>query len=192
MNTPAHLLLGAAAFGRRGSRAVLIAAMVGALMPDLSLYLLAGTALFILQIPAQRVFNELYFSAEWQTIFAIDNSVFVWGALLGVAVWMRRPAAIAFCAAALLHIALDFPLHHDDGRPHFWPVSSWVFESPVSYWDVRQGAQYFAPIGAALAVSSAVLLWRARLGWPTATAVLALLALELWTVRTWLFFFVDS
>ena len=37
--------------------------------------------------------------------------------------------------AALLHIALDFPLHADDAHRHFWPVSDWRFFSPVSYWD---------------------------------------------------------
>lgn len=45
VNTPAHLLLGLAAFGRPGDRRVSGAALAGALVPDLSLYLLAGGAL---------------------------------------------------------------------------------------------------------------------------------------------------
>lgn len=192
MNTPAHLLLGAAAFGRRGGRGVCLAAMVGALMPDLSLYVMAGTALFVMHIPARRVFDELYFSEAWQTVFAVDNSFIVWGVLLGLAFWSARPAAIAFCAAALLHLAFDFPLHHDDGRPHFWPLTGWVYESPVSYWDVRQGARYVAPVEAGLSVVSAVMLWRARLGWAMGLVVLALLALELRTVRGWMYFLVGG
>ena len=74
MNTPAHLLLGLAAFGRKGTRSVSWAAAAGALLPDLSLYVLAGTSLFILGIPPQRVFDELYFSDSWQAVFAVDNS----------------------------------------------------------------------------------------------------------------------
>jgi len=27
------------------------------------------------------------------------------------------------------------PVHHDDGHRHFFPLSDWRFESPVSYWD---------------------------------------------------------
>ncbi|MEP4197833.1 MAG: cobalamin biosynthesis protein CobQ [Aliishimia sp.] len=192
MNTPAHLLLGAAAFGRRGSGTVMIAALIGAMLPDLSLYLMAGTALFILQIAPSRVFNELYFSDAWQTVFAIDNSFVIWGVLLGGAIWSQRGWAVALCGAALLHLVFDFPLHHDDGRPHFWPVSGWVFESPLSYWDVRHGARWVAPFEAAAAMCSAVLLLKHQPGVPMTVFILILLAAELWVVRTWLFFFIDS
>lgn len=192
MNTPAHLLLGAAAFGRPAERRIIWAAMAGGLLPDLSLYLLAGASLFLLNIPPQVVFNELYFSDLWQQIFAIDNSFLVWGALLGLAIWRRSAWAIALCAAALLHIALDFPLHHDDGRPHFWPLSGWVFESPVSYWDRNHGADIVGPIGAALAVISAVVLWRRRPGWILSLLILALLVAELRVAYVWMFVFMDS
>ena len=189
MNTPAHLLIGAAAFGRNKDRSVLIAAMIGAMVPDLSLYVMVGVSLFILQIPPQVVFDDLYFSDLWQTVFAIDNSFLLWGALFAVALWRRTPWAIAFCGAALLHVCLDFPLHHDDGRPHFWPISGWVFESTFSYWDRRHGAMWIAPVEAAACVIAAVLLWRTKAGWAMSIAVALLLAAELWVVRQWLFFF---
>ena len=192
MNTPAHLLLGAAAFGRPGNSRILLAAFGGAILPDLSLYLMAGVALIILDIPPQIVFGELYFSDAWQTVFAIDNSFLVWGALLLVALWRRSAWAVAFCGAALLHLALDFPLHHDDGRPHFWPATSWVFESPLSYWDRDHGALWLAPVEAALASAACVVLWLRRI--PIWAMILCgvLLMAELWVVRQWLFFFIDS
>ena len=192
MNTPAHLLIGAAAFGRGRPRSVIWAAMLGGLLPDLSLYLLAGTSLFLLNIPPRVVFDELYFSDLWQTIFAIDNSFFVWGSLLLAALLSKRPWAIALCAAALLHVLCDFPLHHDDGRAHFWPLSSWVFESPFSYWDRRQGAFWIAPVEAALAFVAAIILWRQRQGFILAIVTGLLLAAEFWIVRNWLFFFIDT
>ncbi|MEO0767578.1 MAG: cobalamin biosynthesis protein CobQ [Pseudomonadota bacterium] len=192
MNTPAHLLIGAAAFGRPATGRIVLAAFAGALLPDLSLYLLAGTALFVLSIPPARVFNELYFSDAWQTVFAIDNSVLLWGALLGLALWRRVPWAIALTGAAVLHVLLDFPLHHDDGRPHFWPLSSWVFESPFSYWDRAHGAGWIAPVEAGLALLAALMLWIRRMPrWAALMTGLLLLA-ELWIVRQWLFFFIDS
>ena len=191
MNTPAHLLLGAAVMGR-GQRKLIWAAMAGALLPDLSLYLLAGVSMFILNIPPQRVFNELYFSDLWQSVFMVDNSFIIWGLLLGLALWWRSGWAIALTGAALLQLALDFPLHHDDGRAHFWPLSTWIFESPYSYWDVRHGAGVMAPIEAALASIAAIVLWVRRPGWIISILVALLLFAELRTVRTWLWFFIDS
>ncbi|MBC6436702.1 MAG: cobalamin biosynthesis protein CobQ [Rhodobacteraceae bacterium] len=189
MNTPAHLLLGAALFARPGRRGTTPAALLGALVPDMSLYLMAGTALFLLQIPPQVVFDELYFSDSWQTVFAIDNSIFLWGAVFAFGLWRRVPWVMAFAGAGLIHLATDFALHHDDGRPHFWPLTMWVFESPLSYWDSRQGAWLVAPLEGLLAALCLGLLWwrfthwAARLGWIT------LFALQVYVIRHWLVFF---
>lgn len=192
MNTPAHLLIGAAVMGRKGSLAVVWAALLGALLPDLSLYLLAGGALYLFEIPPQIVFDELYFSDTWQTIFAIDNSFVVWAALFALALWYGVPWATALTGAALLHLCLDFPLHHDDGRAHFWPLSGWVFESPLSYWDRDHGAMWLAPVEAFAATLAAIALWQRRFGWGMLALVVLLLMAEIWIVRQWLFFFTDS
>jgi len=185
-------LIGAAAFGRPSDTRVLGAAFLGALLPDLSLYVMAGVALNLLGIPPQVVFNELYFSDTWQAVFAVDNSFFVWGLFLVAALCWRVDWAIALTGAALLHLALDFPLHHDDGRPHFWPVSNWVFESPVSYWDRNNGARWIGPVEAVLALGAAIWLWVRRVPlWAGALAAVLLVA-EFWIVRQWLFFFADS
>ncbi|MCV3272553.1 cobalamin biosynthesis protein CobQ [Roseobacter sinensis] len=192
MNTPAHLLIGAAVMGRKGSTTIVLAALLGALLPDLSLYLLAGNALYISGIAPAIVFDELYFSQSWQTIFAIDNSFIVWGGLFALALWRGAPWAIALTGAALLHLCLDFPFHHDDGRAHFWPLSGWVFESPLSYWDRDHGAMWLAPVEASAATLAALALWQRRFGWGVLALVAALLIAEIWIVRQWLFFFVDS
>lgn len=192
MNTPAHLLIGAALMGRKGSTGIVCAAFAGALLPDLSLYLLAGSALFVFRIPPQIVFDELYFSQTWQTIFAIDNSFLLWGALFGVALWRGVPWAVALTGAALLHLCLDFPLHHDDGRAHFWPLSGWVFQSPLSYWDRDHGAMWLAPAEAFVATLAAVALWQRRFGPGMLSVVTVLLLAEIWVVRQWLFFFTDG
>lgn len=192
MNTPAHLLIGAAVMGRRGGQVVVWAAMAGALLPDLSLYVLAGGALYLFGIAPQIVFDELYFSQAWQTVFAIDNSFVLWGALFLVSLWRGSPWAIALTGAGLLHLCLDFPLHHDDGREHFWPLTAWVFESPLSYWDRDHGAMWLAPLEAFGATLAALSLWRQRLGWGLVTLVAVLLTAEFWIVSQWLFYFIDS
>jgi hypothetical protein len=179
MNTPAHLIFGAAAFARPQRRFTLAAALAGSLAPDLSLYLLAAWALLVQAIPAETVFGTLYFSREWQAVFAIDNSVILWGALLAWALRVARPAFIAFAASGLLHLALDLPFHHEDARRHFWPLSDWVFRSPVSYWDGDRYGNIVGALELALSLVFAVLLWRRYPHAGVRAVVLLLLGLEL-------------
>jgi len=164
MNTPAHLIFGMAAFGRPDAGKVTAAALAGALVPDLSLYVLAGVHLVVLGTDPQVVFGQLYFSDTWQTIFRIDNSFILWGLGLGLALAARSAWALAFCAAALLHIGLDFPLHHDDGRAHFWPLTNWVFASPVSYWDPDHYGGIVGAIETMVALVLCVWMWRRYTG----------------------------
>ncbi|WP_135501392.1 cobalamin biosynthesis protein CobQ [Roseovarius aestuariivivens] len=150
MNTPAHVIFAAMAFARPYDRRRTIAAVAGALAPDLSLYLMVAVSLGLLGISPRTVFDELYFSDAWQAVFKVDNSFFVWGAAFGLVWWWNARNAMVFAAAGLLHLALDFPLHHDDGRPHFWPLTDWVFQSPLSYWDHAHHAGLIGPVEMAL------------------------------------------
>lgn len=189
MNTPAHLLIGAAVFGRGQGRRVMAAALLGALAPDASLYVMALWALHVQGIPPHVVFDELYFSPAWQSVFAIDNSFVLWGLLMVVALIRRSPVLIAFAGAALLHLATDFVLHAGDGRPQFWPLTNWVFDSPVSYWDSAHHALWVAPVVALACCLAFWSLWRGGLG-PVGVAAFGLmLAAELWTARQWILFF---
>ena len=160
MNTPAHIIFAAAAFARPYERKRTLAALAGALAPDLSLYVMAGIAIYILGISPYVVFDELYFSDAWQQVFAVDNSFFVWGFAFGVAWWLGARNAMVFAASGLMHLAFDFPLHHDDGRPHFWPFSDWVFQSPVSYWDRAHHAGIVGPIELGLSLLFCLVLFR--------------------------------
>ena len=179
MNTPAHLIFGLAAFGRAGQARVTAAAFAGALLPDLTLYLMAGWHLYVLGTAPEVVFGELYFSEAWQSVFRIDNSIPLWSVLLAVGLWRRWPVAIAFAGAGLLHLGLDLALHHDDGRAHFWPFTNWIFESPVSYWDPAHFGRQVALIEIAVTFALCVLLWRRFEGWRMRGLITALAAMEL-------------
>ena len=160
MNTPAHLIFGLAAFGQPERKAVTAAAFIGALIPDFSLYAMAGWHLNVLGNPAEVVFGQLYFSDEWQRVFRVDNSILLWGIALGLSIMARSQVAIALCGAAFLHLGLDLLLHHDDGRAHFWPITNWIFRSPVSYWDPNHYGIIFGPIEIALSLAACAYLWR--------------------------------
>ncbi len=159
MMSQTHLIFGMAAFGKPDQARLTLAALAGSFIPDASLYLLAGTHLLILDTPPGVVFGQLYYSEGWQAIFRIDNSFVVWGLALILAVTAKSKVFLALCGAALLHLLLDFPLHNDDARAHFWPITNWKFVSPVSYWDSRYYGHIVGPIE--VACSLAVCAWLA-------------------------------
>lgn len=165
MNTPAHLLLATGFFAKPDSIKITAAALIGALLPDLSLYILASFSLFITGNTPQYVFGVQYFSSTWQQIFAIDNSFITWGLVFGVGLWTRKPWLVVCAASAVLHLCLDFPLHNDDARRHFWPLSDWVFQSPLSYWDTRHYGALITIIEQILVLGLLVILWRRFQSW---------------------------
>ncbi|SPJ27584.1 cobalamin biosynthesis protein CobQ [Falsiruegeria mediterranea] len=186
MNTPAHLLIGAAAFGVPGHGRIMGAALLGAVMPDVSLYVLAGVSLFVLGIPEDVVFGELYFSSAWQTVFAIDNSFLIWGVIMALALRLGWRPMTAFASAGLLHLGTDFVLHSGDGRAHFWPLNDWVFHSPVSYWDSSHHAHWIVPIAVSACVLAYLHLWRGGISAWGRVGFGSLLAAELWVASQWL------
>ena len=179
MNTPAHLIFGAAAFARPGRRGVNAAALAGGLLPDVALYLMVGWALYVRHIPARVVFGEMYFSDRWQAIFAIDHSLPLWSLAVLLALVLRSAIGIAFAGSGLLHAVVDFLVHHDDARRQLWPLSTWVFRSPVSYWDSRYYGSIVGPLEIAVCAVLAVLLWRRFGGWPARAMIAAGMAMEL-------------
>ena len=189
MNTPAHLIFGLSAFAKADAPRVTAAAFAGALIPDLSLYLLAGMHLVVLGTDPQVVFGQLYFSEGWQAVFRVDNSAVLWGMGLVFAIWARSAWAMALCGAALLHLGLDFLFHHDDGRAHFWPLTTWIFQSPVSYWDTNHHAGIVGPIEIGLSLLCCGFLWHRFKGRPMRVLIVALGVLEAAPVFFWAFVF---
>ena len=189
MNTPAHVIFAAAAFARPGQPRHSAAAVAGALAPDISLYAMSIVSIYILGIAPERVFGTLYFSDAWQAVFRIDNSFILWGLALLVAWLAGARAWMVFAASALLHLALDMPLHHDDGRAHFWPLSDWVFRSPVSYWDPARHGGVVGPIETAVSMLLCVVLLRRFSGMAARLAICALAAAQLLPTVIWAYAF---
>jgi hypothetical protein len=154
------MIFGLAVFAKSGRPKVTAAAFAGALIPDLSLYLMAGWHLRVLGTSPDVVFGRLYFSDAWQSIFRIDNSMILWGIALTLGLMFRAPVMIALCGAAMLHLVGDFLLHHDDGRAHFWPISNWIFQSPVSYWDPAHYGTIVGALEVAASMLCCAVLWR--------------------------------
>lgn len=174
MNTPSHLLIGAAVFARRDSPKVTFAAMAGGVVPDLCLMAMVAWSLWVLRIPTGVVFDQLYFSDQWQQVFAIDHNFFLWGGLFTLAKVRHMPRLYAFAGAGLLHAGVDFLVHHDDARRQLWPLTNFAFHSPVSYWDRAHFGGIVAPVEAGLDIMLAMLLvLRLTRVWERATTMIS-------------------
>ncbi|MCP5038144.1 MAG: cobalamin biosynthesis protein CobQ [Rhodobacteraceae bacterium] len=189
MNTPTHLILAAAVFAKPGQKKVTAAALLGGFLPDFSLYFMFFWHRFVLNVSENQIFGQLYYSDRWQSIFAVDNSFLVWALILALALVVKRPWLVVLAGAALLHLCFDFPLHNDDARAHFWPISLWRFESPVSYWDSRHYGAILAPLEYIFALILLAILWRRfdHRGVRSVLAVTALLPLAPLVIFGWMF-----
>ncbi|MBM3502954.1 MAG: cobalamin biosynthesis protein CobQ [Alphaproteobacteria bacterium] len=174
MNTPSHILYGAAMFGRHG-RGPAVAAAAGGLLPDVPAFLFVSWATWIEHIERRVIFRELYFSPEWQAWIGPSHSIVVWLGVLGLALWQRWPLLRIAALAGLLHLAFDFPVHASDPHRHFWPLSDWRFHSPLSYWEPGHFRDYVQGAEIALALASAVAIFRHHRDWLVRSAALTLL-----------------
>lgn len=161
MNTPAHLVVGLALLGAGRGRSHERWILLGTLLPDLPMFGFYLWQRLVLSTPDSVIWSSSYFDPGWQGFFDVFNSIPI--ALLGLAIASSRRAwpAIYLCAGLLLHFAMDLPLHHDDAHGHFYPLSTWRFESPISYWDPA----HYGRVGAGLelacvAIASAMLFRR--------------------------------
>jgi hypothetical protein len=176
MNTPAHLILAAAVFAKPSKPKVTWAALIGGFLPDLSLYGLAAWSMFVQGNSASYVFDTQYFSEQWQSIFAVDNSFFVWGLIIALGISLKKNWLWALGGAGFLHLLFDFPLHHDDARQHFWPLTEWIFKSPFSYWDNNHHGHLIGMLELGMCAVLLAVLWR-RFSSKLARGVIVVVAL---------------
>ena len=122
MNTPTHVIAASAILARPDAKWRNRAVLAGALLPDLSIYVLVIWAAMTGGLD-NSLWTETYWTEPWQTLGAISNSIPLALAVLGVAIWKRSSLFTVFAGALLIHAALDLPVHADDAHRHFWPVS---------------------------------------------------------------------
>ena len=179
MNTTAHVFLAAAVAARPGARRRNWAMAAGALLPDVMMFVMVAWERWVKGLTLEQVFRDAYFSAYWQGIFAIGNSLPVFAVVMILGSLIRRDWLFVFGLCAVLHVLLDLPLHNDDGHPHFWPFTDWIYRSPVSYWDPAYFGTEAGYAEAVLCVGLAVVLWQRFAGWPARTLIAGGLAIEL-------------
>ena len=141
-----------------------MAVFIGALIPDILIYIWAPYQMLIKGEPQSRIWDVLYFAPPMQTGIALFNSIPIY-LLLAVVGFTRRATAwgkfvLFFALAALTHMATDFPVHDHDAYRHFWPLSDFRFYSPISYWEVDHHAGWVSLFEAAIGLIAIIVLWR--------------------------------
>lgn len=170
MMSQTHVLLSAAALTKPGAPVRNAAAILGAILPDASIYVMLGI-MRLQGVEQRQIWDEIYWQEPWQIFSAVSNSfplflgVFVLGLVLHR---IASSPALAFTSifltglglSALLHLAFDFPVHADDAHRHFWPITDWRFHSPLSYWDSRHFADYVRLFEGLMGIAVSIILLR--------------------------------
>jgi hypothetical protein len=165
MNTPAHVVLNALVLGRRRWRPLWLPITAGALAPDLPMFAFYLYQRLALSLPERIIWSHAYFEPRWQAFFDLFNSVPL-VALGAVVAWRARSRPwLVFFLSMGLHCLSDLPLHHEDAHAHLYPLSSWRFRSPLSYWDPRHHGWFFAAAEAVLVVAGTLVLARRSRPW---------------------------
>ncbi len=113
-----------------------VAIVLAAVLPDVPMFGFYALEKLVWHVPEAAIWED-YFQPNWQHVFDAAHSLPLMAVGFLAAYTYRSNMGMIFCLSLLLHVAGDLPLHHDDAHRHFFPLSDWRFESPVSYWDPR-------------------------------------------------------
>ena len=161
MTTHSHVILNMAFLSKRDKPFLNTYAFIGAVPPDLPIFIFFLIEGIIHKTPENELWGSLYFTESWQNFFDIPNSIPLLLILLGIGYYLLNSERVTVLAWSLLiHCAFDFLTHHDDGHHHLFPLSDYVFESPISYWDRDHHAGIVAPIERVVFLIASVYLYR--------------------------------
>ena len=156
MNTPAHVAINVFLLGRRQWNSRWWPIVAGSLLPDLPMFGFYAYEKLVLRRPEHVVWQTDYFHAGWQAFFDVFNALPLIGIGALIAWTMKRSGWLAFFTSMGLHCLADLPLHNKDAHSHFFPLSSWRFNSPVSYWDPQHYGLYAGSVEALLVLASCI------------------------------------
>jgi hypothetical protein len=183
MNTPSHAILNLALLTQSSHLSHPFPILMGAVLPDLPIFVLYGWAKLIQRLPESAIWTETYYQPFWQNLTALGHSIpltslgFVITALCG---W-KTPALLF--ASMVLHSLGDLPVHHDDAHRHFFPFSDYRFISPISYWDPRHHGAIVSLVEILMVSGGSVYLFPKLQSWLGYSAIIGVTSLY------WLMYF---
>ncbi|MEB3275316.1 MAG: hypothetical protein ACO4AI_10795 [Prochlorothrix sp.] len=133
--------------------------VIGAILPDAPMFLFYGVEK-ARGIPDSVIWDQSYYAEGWQNFFDIFNSFPIMALGLGITIWGASRWGQMLFGSMIIHGLGDLPLHHDDGHRHFFPLTNWRFESPISYWDPDHHGAVMTALEILMVMVSAIFLWR--------------------------------
>ncbi|HAX75925.1 MAG TPA: hypothetical protein DCY88_08830 [Cyanobacteria bacterium UBA11372] len=137
MNTPSHAIMNLFLLGKSSFPQGNIPIFIGAILPDIPIFLFYGWAKLIARLPEKQIWTETYYEPFWQIVVAIFHSIPLAGIGWLIAAKFGWEKMQILCLSLVLHSCLDLPVHNDDAHRHFFPLSNYRFISPFSYWDTK-------------------------------------------------------
>jgi len=160
LNTPAHAIINSAILRRGKFANEPLAIFVGAVLPDLPMFLFYAYARLAMGLNDGVVWSQTYFEPGWQRLFDWFHSFPLALLLIVIGIAARKNWLSAASLSAFGHSLLDFTLHHDDAHRHFLPLSNFRFSSPVSYWDPNHFGIWGALIEVVMVIGSVYIIGR--------------------------------
>lgn len=174
MNTPAHAIFNLALLSRKQQPQWNPLIIWGALIPDLAMFGFYFWLKTVIDVPESQIWRTEYYRPSWQLLFDFFNSIPLALIGMGVMIYAKRTGIALLFASILLHCLEDLPVHHDDAHRHFWPLSNFRFESPVSYWDPSHYGDIVSRLELVLMlVASVCVFGRVRSRWTKALLIVA-------------------
>ncbi|MBL4871727.1 MAG: hypothetical protein JKX72_12330 [Robiginitomaculum sp.] len=174
MQTPTHAILALALLAKNGDTKRNRIILAGSLIPDLFIYI-CWIWLSAHGLSQETIWNEIYFQSSVQFWSGFSNSIPMYSALALLGYTQRKTKwgllLLVFALAALSHMATDFPFHAEDAHQHFWPLTTWKFHSPLSYWDSNHYGRIVGGFETLLALSCIALLLKRLTGKKTQTVL---------------------
>lgn len=161
MNTPGHGVLNLLVLGRRAHPEWNLPVVLGAVLPDLPMFVLAIVATVAWRQPQHQIWSETYFRPGWQIAADVPHSFPLLVVAFAVATLLRAPRAQRFVASMLLHSCGDIFVHGADAHRHFFPLSDYRFVSGISYWDPTHHGNLVFIIEALVVIAASVGVWPA-------------------------------
>lgn len=166
MNTPSHIIGNLALLGRSSSPHLNWPIAIGALLPDLPIFLFYAWAKGMVQLSDAQIWSTTYFEPGWQAVFALSHSIPLACLGLVIAYGLRHSVGMALFSSMVFHDLADLPVHHDDAHRHFYPLSDYRLISPVSYWDQDHYGAIIALLElVGVAIATIILINRGRTRW---------------------------
>ena len=175
MRTFSHALIALAA-GNHAKRRGLLVFAAGSVLPDVPLLTLTGASLLSSPSWAEgmtRMHDAYETSAVWTGLHNAPHSLVVLGVAALVTILLKpsfvRTLFLRAVAGAALHTVIDVFTHAGDGPMFLYPLSSFRFQSPVSYWNPAHFGRAFTIFEYSLDTLIfiyllTIRLWRRRLG----------------------------